>query len=145
MRMRPFFSAAILAAGLALSGCGQNDGAPQAAANPEYVKAAGLMPDFAPLFPNADVYSSIGNGTGPDAVGTVNFSTKSPGEEVIEFYRSRAMAAGMVETTDDTDDAGTLTFSALKGDMGMKVIVTPGEGANNVQVVWSRQSLGEDE
>jgi hypothetical protein len=143
--MRLFFPA-ILAAVLAVSGCNQSGGgAPQTAANPENAKAAGLMPEFAPLYPDADVYSSIGNGTGPDAVGTVNFSSKSPGEDIIEFYRSKAMAAGMEETTDDTDDAGTLSFSALKGDMGMKVIVTPGEGANNVQVVWSRQSLSEDD
>lgn len=142
--MRLSLLSAIVAGALSLAACGQS-GPAETARNAEYEKAIALMPDFAPLFPDSQVQSSIGTGTGPNPVGTVSFYTKATADEVIAFYRGKAEAAGMEETTDDVADVGTSVFTALRGDMmGMKVIASPGEGATNVQVVWSRQVQDEE-
>ena len=147
--MRLSLSLALFAVALSLAACDSNGGGTETAANTaesaERAKALALMPPFAPLYPDAMVQSSIGTGTGPNPVGTVSFATKASPDEVIGFYRDKATAAMMEETVEDTADVGTTTFTALGADnMGVKVIASPGSGATNVQVIWSRQSLEED-
>ncbi len=128
-------------AALSLAACGQNDGGGPAetAVSAEHAKAVAIIPAFVPLYPDASVYSSIGS----EATGTVIFSTQADGEAVIAFYRGKAEEAGMEEALDEDDaDVGTMTFSALKGEAGMKVIAAPGTGVTNVQLVWQSRALG---
>lgn len=143
--MRFSLSCAIFVAMFSLAACDKNGGTaattPGAAVAAANAKAAGLMPPFAPLFPGASVQSSIGSGTGPEAAGTVSFSTNATPEEVIAFYRGKAIAAGMEETP-DFGDTGTIVFSAMReaDEMGIRVIVAGASGGTNVQILWARQS-----
>ena len=138
--MRSLKACAFLIGFALLAACGQNPAANQTAQGQDQqtidqnAKAAGLMPDFAPLYPGAQVYSSIGRGTGPDAAGTVSFSSKDKAEDILAFYREKAKAAGMEEALDaeEAADAGTQSFSALKGMMGLKVVIYPEIGRAHV-------------
>ena len=139
-------SSLILATALALAACGDNGGnkntaAPTTAAaqSPERAKAMAIMPPFAPLYPGAEVQSSLGGSGGPEAAGTVTFASKDAPGAVIDFYRGTASKAGLMEADDAGSDNDAVTYSAqAKDGMTMRVIARAAGDTTIVQVVWGR-------
>ncbi len=130
----------VFAVALSLAACGQDGNTVQSEAN---AKAVAIMPAFAPLYPGADVQTSIGGGTGPAAAGTGTFTTPATPDEIIGFYRDKAVAAGMQEVADTGNDFGTDIFAAQRPGMALRVTAGTAAGGTNVQVLWSPQLPGE--
>jgi len=98
---------------------------------------ADLPPDL-PLYPGASVISNISALGGEASGGTTIFQAKAEPAAVVDFYKQKAKAAGLSETT--AFDAGErVMFSAAKpgGGLAVSVVATAQDGGAQVQLTWT--------
>jgi len=155
MSRAPILAAAMAALGL-LAGCDQGGqpGGPGASGAPAVnatikgeggevkvtsgAAAAASLPADLPLYPGANVISNISAQGGDNAGGTTIFQVKAKPAAVVEFYKQKAVAAGLSETT--AFNAGErVMFSAAKpgGGRAISVVATAQDGGAQVQLTWT--------
>jgi hypothetical protein len=98
-------------------------------------------PAFAVYMPGAEVSGAPVLAMGPAGPGgMVEFSIAATPDEVIDFYRQKADAAGLPTMATMSRD-GTLSYTAGDGlsDQGqlLNVVATPADGRTNVHLDWS--------
>jgi hypothetical protein len=105
------------------------------AAGVRYTAAwAAKMPDAFPVYPKAAVQEAAGTDDGGCALRVVNFTTPVPGPEVLDFYYTRAAAAGF--TAQHTRDGGEDVLGGTKGRASSMVYVSKlPTGATSVDLV----------
>ena len=105
------------------------------AARARYTAAwAAKMPDAFPVYPKAAVQEAAGTDDGGCALRVVNFTTPVPGPEVLDFYYTRAAAAGF--TAQHTRDGGEDALGGTKGRASYVVYVSKlPTGATSVDLV----------
>jgi len=135
---------------LSLAACGQADKASEAeAADPAPAAAVrekaspGGAPAYAVTYPGAVMEGGVSAeaaAVGPGAL--VSFTTADPPERVIEFYRTRAEAAGLVQVSNMSQgDAKAYAASARDGSGAqLQVVAAPLGGETSVQLTWSAGS-----
>jgi hypothetical protein len=95
-----------------------------------------VMPDFAPLYPGANVTSSIGGANPNGSKGAqVTFTVNAAPADVIAFYKQKSDAAGLAQTV-NADVNGTVMFEAGKGKKSEVVSATKSGNSTQVSVVW---------
>ncbi|SFS89946.1 hypothetical protein [Brevundimonas viscosa] len=169
--MKRLLAAAGLSAALVMTGCSQpdEDARPETAAPaavemaaPASENAPGEMaalpagpvaggaatpaapgaPAFAVLYPGAAPKSGPVRAQGPSGPGgTLEFTTDATPDEVVDFYRQRAEAAGLKAITSLNRD-GARGYAAGDGADGrgqmLNVVATPVEdGPTDVLLMWS--------
>jgi len=151
MRRAPILAAAMAALGL-LAGCdrGGQPGGPGAPTANVTIKgddgevkvtagvAATNLPSDLPLYPGATVISNISAQGGEDTGGTTIFQAKAAPAAVVDFYKQKAVAAGLSETT--AFSAGErVMFSAARpgGGRAISVVATAQDGGAQVQLTWT--------
>lgn len=93
------------------------------------------MPAFAPLFPGASVESTV---TTPDKGGMVAFKTSASREDVIDFYKKSAAAAGMKDNLNmSTGDAISYSATSQSPAHNLNVTAAKSEDGTQVQVIWN--------
>ena len=94
------------------------------------------LPDFAPVYPGAQVEGSVTSPT--EGGGTFGFETADAPEKVIAFYKDKAASAGLAEKL-NMNANGALTYMASAGDdkKTLQVIATRTGASTNVQVTWA--------
>jgi len=94
------------------------------------------LPDFAPVYPGAQVQGSVVAQT--EGGGTFSFESSDAPEKVIAFYKDRAKSAGLVEKLSMTAN-GSLTYMASSGDekKTLQVIAAKNGAGSHVQVYWA--------
>ncbi len=162
----PFLSRLALVSLILLAACGEADRpqaekaeGPASAAAPapaptvipdsgEAVVAVGpaaanvKQPAHAPLYPGAEVVSSVIGESGVGAGGIMTFRTKATPSQVIAFYESDARSAGRPITMNAAMGGDVHMLTA--GDSGagkgaLQVIASPAPGGSEVQMTWSVQ------
>lgn len=116
--------------------------AAEAAPSPAAAPAAGsaATPAFAAVYPGAEVQASVPGADGPSgAGGLVTFTTEATPDAVVDFYKSRAEAAGLHPVMGMSQGDTRAYGAAEDGDGGanVSVIASPGEDATSVQLTWS--------
>jgi hypothetical protein len=102
--------------------------------------AAGGLPDFAPLYPGAQVQSTAA-GLGNDEAkgGMVVFTTSDSPDQVMAFYKTKAQANGMAAQLDaNMGAARQFAASDEASGRGLQVIVSGETGATQVQLIWAK-------
>ncbi len=99
----------------------------------------GSVPQFAALYPNAEVEGeplAAGGAAGPG--GMVTFVTDAQPDAVIAFYRERAEAAGLA-TMMSLNQGAARAYGAQKQATGasVNVVAAPVEDRTSVQLTWS--------
>ena len=93
------------------------------------------MPAFAPLFPGATVETSV---TTPEKGGMVAFKTSSSREDVIDFYKKAAAAAGLKDNLNmSSGEAISYSASSEKPRHSLNVTAAKSEDGTQVQVIWN--------
>ncbi len=102
--------------------------------------ASAKLPNYAPLYPGAEVQTSV-NASGSNEGGMVMFKTSAAAQNVIDFYKKSAGAAGMADVFNMTS-GDTMSFSAhdTKTKHGFSVVATKADGGTTVQVTWSNSN-----
>lgn len=99
------------------------------------------LPAFAPLYPGAQVQSTAA-GIGDDKTngGMVVFLTTDSPDQVLAFYRSKALANGLKSQLDANMGAAR-QFAANDEATGraLQVIVSGQAGASQVQLIWGQE------
>jgi hypothetical protein len=100
------------------------------------------QPAHAPLYPGAEVVSSVIGESGVGAGGIMTFKTKAKPSEVIAFYEANARSAGRPITMNAAMGGDVHMLTA--GDSGagkgaLQVIASPAPGGSEVQMTWSVQ------
>ncbi len=155
MRRAPILAAVMAAAGL-LAGCDQGGGSdgPGASGAPSVNAtiqsddgglkitsgdaAKANLPPGLPLYPGATVVSNISAQGGGNTGGTTIFQAKAAPAAVVDFYRQKAKAAGLSETT--AFNAGErVMFSAAQagGGRAISVVATAQADGSQVQLTWT--------
>lgn len=104
--------------------------------------AAGGAPDFAVIYPGAELKGPATEAQGPSGPGgIVQFTTDADPETVIAFYRQRAEAAGLKQIN-SMNRGDAQAYSAGDGANGrgqlLQVIATRIEGGpTDVQLDWT--------
>ncbi len=99
--------------------------------------ASAKMPDYAPLYPGAEVQTSV-NASGSSAGGMVMFKSKDSSDAVIAFYRKSAAAAGMANVVDTASgDTKAFTASSDTTHHSLSVVSNKSDDGVTVQVTWS--------
>lgn len=113
--------------------------APQAPPAAETVAAAADLglPDYAPLYPGAEVVTSITSEDAKSRGGMITYRTDAAPEEVVAFHRRAA--AGLPGAA-EAGDGGTRSFGAgdLDGSRSVQVVAAPVGDLTTVQLSWSR-------
>ena len=94
------------------------------------------LPDFAPIYPGAQVKGSLASQT--EGGGTFAFETSDAPDKVIAFYKDKAASAGLAEKL-NMNANGALTYMASAGDekRTLQVIAAKTGASTNVQVFWA--------
>jgi hypothetical protein len=99
--------------------------------------ATAKLPNYAPLYPGATVETSV-NSSGSNEGGMVLFKTNASSQNVIDFYKKSAGAAGMSDVFNmSTGDSMSFSAHDVKTKHGFSVVATKAEGGTTVQVTWS--------
>ena len=106
---------------------------------PAAISGEGSVPQFAALYPNAEVEGeplAAGGAAGPG--GMVTFVTDAQPDAVIAFYRERAEAAGLA-TMMSLNQGAARAYGAQKQATGasVNVVAAPSEDRTSVQLTWS--------
>lgn len=159
--MQKVFAVIAIGAALALAGCGKKDektvysdghNTVSTNASGDHMTITGQngekvefgagtnakLPDFAPLYPGANVTSSV-TGSGKDGNGgMVGFHTSSPPADVIAFYKAKSGAGGLAQTM-DANVNGVMMFAAGKNDNKTSISITASKGTDGTDatVTWS--------
>jgi hypothetical protein len=94
------------------------------------------LPDFAPVYPGAQVKGSV---TAPtEGGGTFSLETSDAPDKVIAFYKDKAKSAGLPEKLSMTIN-GSLTYMASTedGKRTLHVIAAKTDAGSQVQVYWA--------
>ena len=156
--MKRTLAATALMATLAMAGCSQppadeapapeavtaaDAAAPVAAAPTETVAmatpAAPGAPTFAVVYPGGDIDGPATVARGPDGPGGIlSFTTDATPDDVVDFYRQRAEAAGLASVMAmNTGDARAYGAGDGSGKL-LRVVATPVEdGPTSVQLDWT--------
>ncbi len=124
------------------AGCGEREPASAAkpSANPGPAEAAVPQgpPAYAQVFPGAAVSSRVTGTNGGGVGGMVAYTTKASPEEVLDFYRKAAKAAGLAATADTLDgQLHTFVAGAPGGGEAMSVSIVPNPGGGSlVQLIY---------
>lgn len=97
------------------------------------------QPDFAPTYPGGQVQSTAsGIGNAQANGGMVVFTTAASPDQVLTFYRGKALASGL-KTQLDANMGAARQFAASDEatGRGLQVIVSGQAGASQVQVIWA--------
>lgn len=103
-------------------------------------KAAAGAPVWAALYPGAEVTTpAVTGGEGATAGGLVAFTTSASPEQVVDFYRKRAEAAGLVSASSMSQgDARAYAASDAEGSgADLQVVASPVDDVTSVQLSWS--------
>ena len=100
------------------------------------------LPAHAPLYPGAEVVSSVIGESGVGAGGIMTFKTKATPSQVIAYYEADAKTAGRPITMNAAMGGDVHMLTA--GDSGagkgaLQVIASPIQGGSEVQMTWSVQ------
>lgn len=99
---------------------------------------AALPPGFT-AYPGATVVSSTAVGTGDGGGGVILVMTTSDGpEQVIEFYRTQALAAGVRLDGQVTTGSNTLIGGEGEGGLAFSASAAPGPDGSIVQLTVGR-------
>lgn len=103
--------------------------------------AAGKLPDFAPIYPGGKVESTIAgiDSEGGEAQGgSVIYATTASPQQIIDFYKKKAEAAGLKPQM-SADMGQALMFAATDSDTkrGLQVIAGAKDGGSHVTVTWA--------
>lgn len=90
-------------------------------------------PDFAPAYPGAKVQTSMAGSSKDGKGGMVSFSTSDPADKVLDFYKTRAAAAG-IKTVMSTEQGNSRSFSAGDEASGRSLNVSATSEGGNTQV-----------
>jgi hypothetical protein len=94
------------------------------------------LPDFAPVFPGAQVKGSVTVPT--EGGGTVAFETSAAPDKVIAFYKDRAKSAGLAEKLSMVSDSGaTYVAGTDDGKKMLQVVVAKKDASSQVQISWA--------
>lgn len=134
---------------LTMAACGQAEAerpdgstdasAVEAALSPSRAADPGA-PTWAALYPGAEVTTPpVTGGDGATAGGLVAFTTPASPEQVIDFYRKRAEAAGLVSASAMSQgEARAYAASDAKGSgADLQVVASPVDDVTSVQLSWS--------
>lgn len=106
---------------------------------PASAVADGGVPQFAAVYPNAEIEGDPLTAAGPAGPGgVVTFLTDAQPETVIAFYRERAEAAGLA-TMMSLNQGEARAYGAQKQATGasLNVVAAPSETRTSVQLTWS--------
>ena len=144
--MRLAFVMAVVA--LSLAACGKpdagdpggkvSDGPVSVAVGPTAAPAG--LPDFAPAYPGSEMKSTAtGIGDAKTNGGMAVFVTPDSPDQVLEFYRQKARAAGL-KVQLDADMGAARQFAASDEATGrlLQVIVSAQAGMTQAQVIWGK-------
>ena len=133
---------------LSLAACGKpdagnpggkvSDGAVSVAVGP--TAAAAGLPDFAAAYPGSEMKSTAtGIGDAKTNGGMAVFVTPDSPDQVLEFYRQKARAAGL-KVQLDADMGAARQFAASDEATGrlLQVIVSAQAGMTQAQVIWGK-------
>lgn len=150
-------------AAVSLAGCGKkdDDGKPKVAATPGGYTvttgdgaatvstgaqaarhAASGLPDFAPLFPGAQVenaVTSVSSDDGKTEGATVTYTVAAAPDKVIAFYKQKAEAAGFKSVMDANMGAALMFAASDEASNRALQVIASGKGAStSVVVTWAR-------
>lgn len=93
------------------------------------------MPAFAPVYPGATVTASA-TGNPEEAKGMVSLATTDSADEVIAFYRAKAVAAGLAEQAEMNMSGTRILAMGASGssEAAVQVTVAPLEGEDKRQI-----------
>jgi hypothetical protein len=139
----PAFAALVLAA---CGGEGARSDRGEAAADPAAPAATAEaaaatadlgLPDFAPIYPGAEVVSSIVSEDARSRGGMITYRTDASPEAVVAFHRR---AASGLPGAAEAGEGATRSFGAgeLDGSRSVQVVATPVGSSTSVQLSWSR-------
>jgi hypothetical protein len=90
-------------------------------------------PDYVAAYPGATVTSSMTGASGDGTGAMVSFTTSDSADKVIDFYKSRAAAAGLSKTS-VVESGGTHVFGA-SDDKGRSISVQASGAGGTTSVV----------
>ncbi|MGC9953185.1 MAG: hypothetical protein ABSD21_02760 [Rhizomicrobium sp.] len=94
------------------------------------------LPDFAPVYPGAQVKGSVTAQT--EGGGTFAFESSAAPEKVIAFYKDKAKSAGLAEKLSMSGNGGmTYVASADDGKKTLQVIAAKSGTGSQVEVYWA--------
>ena len=143
--LRPVVSLAAVAA-VSLSACkppAEIETAPPADAPPEAAleaaSASAEIPPFADFYPEATLSGPVLRADGPAGPGGMaQFTTEAAPDAVVEFYRQRAEAAGLISaSTMNQGEARGYKAASPDGAVSLDVVAGPVEGVTAVQLSWT--------
>ena len=95
-------------------------------------------PAYAPLFPGAQVESTMAGAGGTGSGGMVMFHTGAKPSEVLGFYKQKAAGAGFGNVVSTQSGSGEMFAASKDGsEEGFQVTATPENGATAVMLTWT--------
>lgn len=155
--MKSRLAAVALVATVAIAGCDTGASAPGAKAPTAPARSASAdvavstppalateqdltpQPQFAAVYPDAEVQGAPLNASGPAGDGGVlTFTTEANPDAVIAFYRERAETSGLA-TMMALNQGEARAYGAQNPTSGasLNVVASPMEGLTSVQLTWS--------
>lgn len=97
---------------------------------------AGLT-DYAPAYPGGEVGASFAGSSKDGAGGMVTFTTSDSPDKVVEFYKTRATAAGLDDVS-NMDINGTKMFAAKDRESGrsLSIQASVADGKTNAAITF---------
>jgi hypothetical protein len=93
------------------------------------------LPDFAPVYPGAQVKGSVTAQT--EGGGTILLETSDAPDRVVAFYKGKANSAGLAEKLSMVGEGGvTYMASAGDGKRTLQVVAAKSAAGSQVQVTW---------
>jgi hypothetical protein len=147
--------AAVAMAALSLAACGKKEdsGKPTVSVTPGGYTVKGAdgsivtgggaalaarMPDFAPVYPGAEIKASSATTSGEDQVGSVTFTSTAQPQAVVDFYKQKATAAGFDTAAEANVGVGLMYAATDKASRrNLQIIVTTEGGGSTAVLSWS--------
>lgn len=105
--------------------------------------AAGFLPDFAPLYPGAEVTGGAGGDSSTGTGGAVTFATKDSPEKVVAWYKGVAEKSGMKIAAEMTmGDTRMLSAADEAGGRSLQVQATAADGGTSATIIAGTNPKG---
>lgn len=121
------------------TGTRRNDSGPPPVGIKSFNDGKGFEPpSYVPVYPGATIRSGFARNHIGGTGGSIIFEANATPSEIIAYYRRSAVSSGFSQAG-DSENNGTLAFSAAAGRRTIHVIAEPIAQGSHVQIFWSGQ------